>query len=79
VECIKKIGSKWVKEIRGLNDKLVMNDRLFTQDFGKPMHPNAPSLFFGRFCKRKGLTYRKGHSLRHLNVSIQIFAGVERR
>jgi integrase len=74
---ISKIGSKWETQIKGLNDKIVDNDRLFTQWQGKPMHPNAPSLFFGRFCARHGIQYRKGHSLRHLNASYQIFAGVD--
>jgi len=76
-EQIEKVGSKWVEQIKGLNDKMVDNDRLFTKWDGSPMFPNSPSLFFERFCKRKGLTYRKGHSLRHLNASIQIFAGTD--
>ena len=65
---IKSLGDKWVDVINGLDDKPTVNDRLFTQYYGKPMHPNAPALFFGRFCKRNGFTYRKIHSLRHLNT-----------
>jgi integrase len=76
-EYIESIGDKWETQIKGLDDKLVLNDRLFTQWHGLPMHPNAPSLFFGRFCKKHGLTYRKNHSLRHLNASVQIYAGVD--
>ena len=74
---IDTLGKKWVTHIKGLGDKIVVNDRLFTQWDGKPMFTNSPSLFFGRFCKRKGLTYRKGHSLRHFNASLQISAGVD--
>ena len=74
---IASLGDKWVDKIRGLSDKIVDNDRLFTQWNGAPMFPNAPSLYFGRFCKRTGVTYRKGHSLRHLNATIQIGAGVD--
>jgi integrase len=76
-DYIKRLGTKWVTEIKGLGDKMVANDRLFTQWDGKPMFTNSPSLFFGRFCKRKGLKYRKGHSLRHFNASLQINAGVD--
>ena len=72
-----EIGDKWVEKISGVNDEIVDNDRLFTQWNGKPIHPNAPALFFGRFCKRTGVTYRKNHSLRHLNASVQVLAGVD--
>jgi integrase len=74
---IESVGDKWVTQIKGLNDEIVDNDRLFTQWSGKPMFPNSPSLYFGRFCKRNGLTYRKQHSLRHFNASLQIGAGVD--
>ena len=72
-----KVGDQWHEQIKGVNDELVDNDRLFTQWQGLPIHPNAPGLFFGRFCKRTGVVYRKGHSLRHLNASIQVLAGVD--
>jgi integrase len=76
-EYRENLGDVWVEQIKGLNDEMVDNDRLFTQWDGKPMFTNSPSLFFGRFCKRHGIVYRKGHSLRHLNASVQIFAGVD--
>ena len=71
------LGNKWVKQISGLNDKMVDNDRLFTQWDGKPMHPNAPSLFFERFCKKHGFRYLNGHSWRHFHASTQILAGID--
>lgn len=74
---IDTLGKKWVTHIKGLGDKIVVNDHLFTQWDGKPLFTNSPSLFFERFCKRKGLTYRKGHSLLHFNASLQISAGVD--
>jgi integrase len=53
------------------------NDRLFTQWNGLPMFTNSPSLYFGRFCERHGLRYLNIHSIRHLNASIQVLAGVD--
>jgi len=76
-EHIKALGSQWVTQIKGINDVLCDNDRLFTKWHGEPMFPNSPSLFFERFCKRTGVTYRKNHSLRHLNASVQVLAGVD--
>jgi integrase len=76
-EYAASIGSQWVRQISGLHDKIVDNDRLFTQWNGLPMHPNAPALFFGRFCKRHGIRYINCHGLRHFNISTQIFAGID--
>jgi integrase len=77
VDYIRSVGSSWVETINGLNDKIVDNDRLFTQWDGKPMFPNSPALYFGRFCKRHGLVYRKLHSFRHYNATMQVWAGVD--
>jgi integrase len=76
-EYIESVGEIWVTHIKGINDELVPNDRLFTQADGKPMHPNAPSLFFGRFCKRHGLKFLSLHSLRHFTASALINARLD--
>jgi len=76
-EHINALGSQWVTQIKGIDDVLCDNDRLFTKWNGEPIFPGSPGLFFGRFCKRTGVTYRKNHSLRHLNASVQILAGVD--
>jgi integrase len=78
-EYAKSIGNHWVTQISGLHDKMVDNDRLFTQWHGLPMHPNAPALFFERFCKRHKIRYINCHGLRHFNISTQIFAGIDVR
>ena len=76
-EYIESIGDKWVDKIKGLNDKMVENDRLFTQQFGEPMHPNAPALFFGRFCGEYGFKYINPHGIRHTKASISIWSGAD--
>ena len=74
---IESVGDKWVTKIKGLNDEMVDNDRLFTTWNGRPMYQSTPSKYFKKFCERHGITYRKNHSLRHFNASVQINAGVD--
>jgi integrase len=80
-EYMEKLGDKWVDKISGLGGEFVDNDRLFTQDFGNPMHPNAPALFFKRFCekygKENGFEYINPHGIRHTTASANIFAGMD--
>ena len=76
-EYAASLGNQWVTQIAGLGGKLVDNDRLFTQWNGIPMHPNAPALFFERFCERHGIRFINCHGLRHFNISTQIFAGID--
>jgi len=65
-----KVGSKWTE-----------TGRLFVKmergEFGTPMHPNAPGLYFERFCKRTGMRYVSNHSWRHLYASSLIENGVD--
>jgi len=60
-----------------LGDKWVDTDRLFTTWDGSPMFPNTPSKYLERLCKQNGLRYLSLHSLRHLNATTQIFAGID--
>jgi len=72
-----KIGSQWVTQIKGINDVLCDNDRLFTQWQGMPMFPNSPETFFRRFCERHGLRYVNVHGFRHLAATCMVFAGTD--
>jgi integrase len=74
---VEKMGNKWTEQIKGLNDKMVINDRLFTNDEGKPMFITTPSKFFKRFCKKHGINFLPIHSIRHFNASAMINAGVD--
>lgn len=65
-----KVGSKWT----GTGRLFVKMER---GDFGTPMHPNAPGLYFERFCKRTGMRYVSNHSWRHLYASSLIENGVD--
>jgi len=72
-----RLGDVWVEQIRGVNDTLVANDRIFTQWQGKPMFPNSPETFFRRFCLRNGLRYVNVHGFRHLGASCMVLAGTD--
>jgi len=74
VNRYKQVQAEYAKS---LGDKWVDTDRLFTTWDGSPMFPNTPSKYFMRLCNQNGIEYRKGHSLRHLNASVQINAGVD--
>lgn len=45
---------------------------IFTQNNGKPMHPNTPYTWFTRFQQRNGLQHISIHSLRHTTATLLI-------
>ncbi len=61
-----KIGSKWIE-----------TDRIFTKWNGLTLDRSAPGYYFKRFCERTGMRYVSNHSMRHLNASLLINAGVD--
>ena len=69
---IQSLGDFWVPEWHDA-------PRLFTQDNGKPMHPNAPYQRFQRILQRCGLPHVSLHSLRHTNASLLIQSGADIR
>lgn len=62
----KNIGSKWIE-----------TDRVFTKWNGLTLDRSAPGYYFKRFCERTGMRYVSNHSMRHLNASLLINAGVD--
>lgn len=47
-------------------------NRLFTQEDGKPMHPDTVSSWFRKFLKENNLPHITVHGLRHTNASLLI-------
>lgn len=58
-------------------DKWEEHDRLFTQDDGKPMHPDTPYQWFTDFLVEKGLPKITVHQLRHTHISLLIYNGMD--
>lgn len=50
---------------------------IMTNSEGKPMHPDAPSTWLVRFCKRHGLPQIHPHLFRHTQASLLIAEGVD--
>jgi integrase len=71
-----KCGDLWVREIE-VNGKMLVNNLVFTQWNGKPMHPNAIDTWFDKFRTDnnfpKQLTF---HGLRHTNITLLLDNGV---
>lgn len=52
------------------------SNRLFTTWNGRPGHPSWPRKWLSVFLKNSGLPHCSFHSLRHLNATISIKAGI---
>ncbi len=61
-----KLGTQWIE-----------TDRIFTKWNGDYLCRAAPSHFFHKFCDRTGMRYVSNHSMRHLNASLLVNAGVD--
>lgn len=61
-----RVGSKWIE-----------TDRIFTKWNGLTLDRSAPGYFYKKFCERTGMRYVTNHSMRHLNASLLINAGVD--
>ena len=52
-------------------------DFVFSQDNGKPMHPDSLATWLDRFSKRHGLPHINPHAFRHTMASMLYFNGVD--
>lgn len=52
-------------------------DFLFTQDDGRPMHPDSVTDWLAKFSKRHGLPHINPHAFRHTMASMLYFNGVD--
>lgn len=53
--------------------------RLFTSEFGKPLHPGLPGKRLSAILEKNGLPHVTLHSLRHTNATLLIYNGVDVR
>lgn len=67
-----KLGNKWIgKDFKDEKS----NGRLFTTEFGGPIHPHTPSKWFHDFIRGNDLLILTVHDLRHISASYLIAAG----
>lgn len=58
-------------------DQWINSDRLFCNDFGKPIHPNQPYNYLKNFCKCENIEFKSLHSFRHSLVTNLIHNNVD--
>ena len=67
----------WQDERRErVDDRWEEHDKLFTNDFGAPIHPDTITGWFRRFIERNDLPKITIHSLRHTNATLLINSGI---
>ena len=80
-EVVIDILRKWkrlqIEQREMTGDMWTDTDRVFTKWNGEPMHRDCPRRYFITFCKRTGMRYVSCHSMRHLNATLLINAGVD--
>ncbi len=68
----------WQASIRQqLEDYYIDQGYLFTQDNGKPMHPDSLTDWLAKFSKRHNLPHINPHAFRHTMASILYFNGAD--
>lgn len=76
-----EILKKWKKEQSvqrlKIGDLWHDNDKIFTQWNGTTMHPDTISSWFKKFISKNNLRKVTLHSLRHANISLQLYMGVD--
>lgn len=58
-------------------DLWIDSDRLFVDDYGKPLNPDSMYQWWARFLKRNGLRHISLHALRHTSISSLISNGAD--
>lgn len=60
-----------------LGSYYIMQNYLFTQDNGKPMHPDSVNDYLTKFSERYNLPHINPHAFRHTMASLLYFNGVD--
>lgn len=76
-DVLRQLRADQAEERLKLGDLWQDHDRLFTNQDGKPMHPNTPYHWLKRFCEATSQRFLGIHAFRHLNASLLIDAGAD--
>ena len=76
VEMLKEYKVWYDEQRANWGDRWVDSDRLFVQEYGKPINPSTIHFWLKKMLKESNLPDVTLHSLRHTNITLQIAAGV---
>jgi len=74
---LKKYRTWQAEQIISFGEYYERNDFVFSQDNGKPMHPDSVTDWLSRFSKRHNLPHINPHAFRHTMASVLYFNGVD--
>lgn len=77
MQLLRRYRAWQAKERLRLGEYYQNQDFLFTQDNGKPMHPDSVTEWLKRFSKRHDLPHINPHAFRHTMASMLYFNGVD--
>ncbi|HAS04149.1 MAG TPA: site-specific integrase [Dehalococcoidia bacterium] len=76
MELLKQYKAHWNKRKLKLGDKWKKSERLFVTWDGRPGTPTWPGSWLTKFLEKNNLPHCSFHSLRHLNATMLIKAGI---
>lgn len=76
VEILKEYKIWYDEQRANWGDRWVDSDRLFVQEYGKPINPETIHYWLKKMLSNSRLPDITLHSLRHTNITLQIAAGV---
>ena len=79
MNLLKEHRLQQTKELFKLGDTWVKSNKVFTQQNGKPIHPDTLTGWFAKFIKKNNLPPIHLHSLRHTNATLLIASGADLR
>lgn len=77
MQLLKQYKLWQAEEILRLGVYYQRNDFVFSQDNGRPMHPDSVTRWLSRFSARHGLPHINPHAFRHTMASMLYFNGVD--
>ncbi len=76
IETLKEYKTWYDEQRTNWGDRWVNSDRLFVQEYGRPIYPDTVYDWLKRMLEKSNLPKVALHSLRHTNITLQIAAGV---
>lgn len=77
MQLLRQYKAWQAEEILRLGAYYQRNGFVFSQDNGKPMHPDSVTTWLDRFSKRHNLPHINPHAFRHTMTSLLIFNGMD--